>query len=103
MKLELDTEWCLDCDTDSVQLIKKVVIGAAQKGKPVKEENIGKIRLENYGFYGNLEQALTAYLQKKVGSVQGEATAAQIIDMWAKCCEVIKEACKNLPLRGIVK
>jgi len=101
MKINIDEQWCLDCDTDCVQLLFKVITGAGPKSKPTKEENIGKVRYDQHGYYGTVEQALKAYLTKKVGSIGGEITANELITMWAKCCEHIKECVKGLPVKGI--
>jgi hypothetical protein len=97
MRLLLDPEWIIDCDNLSCNLIRLRTISAeGAAGRAPKEENIGKQREEIVGFYGTLQQAATAYLEKRVkGSTA--TTANEIIDLTVAAVNAVMDATKDIP------
>lgn len=101
MRIQLDAEWLIDCDDSSCQILRlKTVTGDSGRGKPVKPENIGKVREEGYGFYGRLDHALQSFIMKKLGTQEGTMTAQQILDHINKSMADVAAAVAKLPVRG---
>ncbi len=103
MIINLDKDWFLDCDDRSVTLTERKVIQAkedGEKGIKPKPENIGKERLVQHGFFGNIAGACQGYLNKNVASMEGMLTATQIIAAWADMTARIEAVCKTIPKRG---
>lgn len=99
MIINLDEVWFVDADTTSVSLNERRVIQAKEegaKGIAPKAENIGKERIQQHGFYGNIKQACDAYLQKGVASMPGMLAATQIIAAWADMTARIEAATRGL-------
>jgi hypothetical protein len=99
MIIPLDDVWFIDADATSVALTEKRVIQAKEegaKGIAPKAENIGKTREIQHGFYGRIDQAAQAYLNKGVASMPGMLTATQVIACWTDMTARIEAACKEV-------
>lgn len=99
MIIPLDDVWFIDADATSVALTEKRVIQAKEegaKGIAPKAENIGKTREIQHGFYGRIDQAAQAYLNKGVASMPGMLSATQIVAAWVDMTTRIEKSCADI-------
>ncbi len=80
MRIEIDANWVIDSDATAVTLYRLVTItGNAKTGRETKAENIGKIRESSEGSYGNLRDALVAYVNKSMRIDQSAVDLTNLI------------------------
>ena len=78
MRLRLNDEYLIDCDEQSVQLIReRTITGDNARGRKPSADKIGQKREEGMGFYATIEQACLAFMQKSVQGIPEEAGGVQ--------------------------
>ena len=75
-RIELDKDFSLLFDGRCITLVRKSVITGEGRGAHlIKKENIGKIKDNDEGFYGRLDQALSAYMHKAAAGASPDVAA----------------------------
>ncbi len=93
----------LDADELSVNLVRlKTVSGENARGRAPNPENIGKEREQVVGFYGTIQQACVAYMNKRVQG-SGATTAADLIALTEQAVSAIIEATQGIPRAVLAK
>lgn len=97
MRIQLDSEWLIDCDEVSCNLVRLVTItGDNARGRQPKAENIGKQREDVVAFCGTMEQACQAFLNKKT-QTSGVTTAQELLSMLREATAAVVAATKGIP------
>lgn len=75
-RIELDKDFSFLFDGRCITLVRKTVITGEGRGAHlIKKENIGKIKDNDEGYYGRLDQALSAYIHKAGASASPDVQA----------------------------
>jgi hypothetical protein len=75
-RIELDNDFSFLFDGRCITLVRKTVITGEGRGAHlIKKENIGKIKDNEEGHYGRLDQALSAYVSKAAASASPDVQA----------------------------
>jgi hypothetical protein len=104
-RIELDDSYSMVFDGRCISLVKKVVITGEGRGAHlIKKENIGKVKDHEEGFYGRLDQALSAYMTKTVCN-----SCSDVTTILAKLSEIEKTLtrfnvkCKEMEVATLVE
>jgi hypothetical protein len=96
MRIQLDSEWIVDCDALSCNLIRlRTITAGIGRGRAAKAENIGQQREEVVGFYGSYQHACEAYLLKKTQG-SSSTTAEELVAIAEACVNAVIEATKGI-------
>ena len=104
-RIELDNDFSLIHDGRCLTLVRKTVITGEGRGAHlIKKENIGKVKDNEEGYYGRLDQALTVYVSKAGANASPDVKA-----VLAKLTEIEKTLtrfnvkCRELEVATLVK
>lgn len=103
--IDLDQDYSLNFDGRCITLIHKTVITGEGRGAHlIKKENIGKVREVELGYYGRIDQALSAYISYAAASANPDAKAILVkLDEIGKMLEKFKVKCQQMEAPVLVE
>lgn len=104
-RIELDKDFSFVFDGRCITLIRKTIITGEGRGAHlIKKENIGKVKDNEEGHYGRLDQALGAYISKAAASASPDVQAVlnKLLDI-EKSLTRFNVKCKELEVATLVE
>lgn len=104
-RIELDKDFSFVFDGRCITLIRKTIITGEGRGSHlIKKENIGKIKDNEEGHFGRLDQALGAYISKAAAGASPDVQAVlnKLLDI-EKSLTRFHVKCKELEVATLVE